>query len=144
MAASSDSLHGMLMRLVQAAGMLQPEVVVPGHVASLSEIFAIHELDVDGPLAQRDLSERLRLDKSTVSRLVAGLVRKGYVERERDPANRRLDRLRLTRAGRDVHRSMASAFHDRHTQVLEGMTEAERAALRTGLAGLLRALTGGE
>lgn len=134
-----EPLHGLLMQLVQASGLLQPELA-HGHAVSLSELFAIHELDVDGPLAQRDLSERLRLDKSTVSRLVAGLVRKGYVERERDPANRRLDRLLVTDAGRRAHREIRAAFHDRHVQVLDEMTDDERAALVTGLTGLLRAL----
>lgn len=142
MAARPDPLPRLLMRLVQEAGLLHPESADGGHTASLSEIFAIHELDVDGPLAQRDLTERLRLDKSTVSRLVAGLVRKGYIERERDPANRRLDRLRLTDDGRVAHRELAAAFHERHTALLGAMTDDERAALRTGLAALLRVMTG--
>lgn len=134
-----EPLHGLLMQLVQASGLLHPE---PGHgpAVSLSELFALHELDVDGPLAQRDLTERLRLDKSTVSRLVAGLVGKKYVARERDPANRRLDRLIVTEKGRRTHREIREAFHDRHVHVLDAMTMSEREALRTGLSGLLRAL----
>lgn len=134
-----ESLHGLLMQLVQASGLLQPGPG-DGPAVSLSELFAIHELDADGPLAQRDLTERLRLDKSTVSRLVAGLVRKGYVARERDPANRRLDRLTVTEKGRQAHREIREAFHDRHVRVLDAMTPAEREALRTGLTGLIRAL----
>lgn len=134
-----EPLHGLLMQLVQASGLLQPGPG-DGPAVSLSELFAIHELDADGPLAQRDLTERLRLDKSTVSRLVAGLVRKGYVARERDPANRRLDRLLVTEKGRRTHREIREAFHARHVRVLDAMTAAEREALRTGLTGLLRAL----
>lgn len=134
-----EPLHGLLMQLVQASGLLQPGSD-QGRAVSLSELFAIHELDDDGPLAQRDLTERLRLDKSTVSRMVAGLVRKGYVARERDPANRRLDRLLVTDEGRRAHREIREAFHTRHVDVLGAMTAAEREALRTGLAGLLRAL----
>lgn len=139
-----EPLHGLLMQLVQASGLLQPEPARGGHFVSLSELFAIHELDADGPLAQRDLTERLRLDKSTVSRLVAGLVRKGYIARERDPANRRLDRLMVTEAGRAAHRDIRDAFHARHVQVLAAMTDAERNALLTGLTGLLRALHAGQ
>ena len=138
-----EPLHGLLMELVQASGLLQPELGNGDHAVSLSELFAIHELDADGPLAQRDLTERLRLDKSTVSRLVAGLVRKGYIARERDPANRRLDRLHVTDAGRVAHREIREAFHARHLEVLAAMTETERTALVTGLTGLLRALRAG-
>lgn len=137
-----DPLHGLLMELVQAAGLLQPDAGWHGPAVSLSELFAVHELDADGPLAQRDLTERLRLDKSTVSRLVDGLVRKGYVTRERDPANRRLYRLLLTAEGRAAHRAAAAGFHERHAGLLDAMTAAEREALGIGLTGLLRALRG--
>jgi DNA-binding MarR family transcriptional regulator len=41
-------------------------------------------------------SPRLRLEKSSVSRLVADLEQRALLHRERDEANRRLYRLRLT------------------------------------------------
>ena len=138
-----EPLHGLLMELIQAAGLLQPDAGWHGPAVSLSELFAVHELDADGPLAQRDLTERLRLDKSTVSRLVDGLVRKGYVTRERDPANRRLYRLLVTAEGRAAHRGAAAGFHERHAGLLAAMTGDERRALAVGLTGLLRALRAG-
>jgi DNA-binding MarR family transcriptional regulator len=123
------------MDLVRAAGLLQLDQAV-----SMSQAFALHELDSDTPLSQRDLAERLRLEKSTVSRMVAELERKGLVVRERDPANRRLYRLRLTDAGRAQHVRMATAFHERYVCWVSAMTPAERDALLTGLPALLRAI----
>ncbi len=46
------------------------------------------------------LSERLKLDASTLSRTVDSLVRAGYVDRVVDPDNRRSVRLGLTAEGR--------------------------------------------
>lgn len=46
------------------------------------------------------LSERLKLDTSTLSRTVDGLVRTGYVDRITDPANRRYVLLGLTTKGK--------------------------------------------
>ena len=47
-----------------------------------------------------DLSQQLRLDSSTLSRRVDGLVRAGYVDRTIDPMNRRYVQLGLTARGR--------------------------------------------
>jgi DNA-binding MarR family transcriptional regulator len=126
------------MDFVRAAGLLQLDQEV-----SMSQAFALHELDTDTPLSQRDLAERLRLEKSTVSRLAAELERKGLVVRERDPANRRLYRLRLTDAGRARHVHMAKMFHVQYDRWVSAMTPTEREALLTGLPALLRAIRHG-
>jgi DNA-binding MarR family transcriptional regulator len=91
-------------------------------------------------VSQQELAERLRLEKSTVSRLVAGLEVRGLLVRERDPANRRFVRLSLTPAGQRLHVDLARAMHERQGAVLAAMTPSERAALQTGLVGLLRVL----
>jgi DNA-binding MarR family transcriptional regulator len=69
--AEAARLHELLMDVVRAAGLLQPDQTVAGQPVSLSQAFALHELDTDTPLSQRDLAERLRLEKSSVSRLAA-------------------------------------------------------------------------
>jgi len=57
---------------------------------------------IDGEAGTRavDLAGRYRLDKSTVSRQVGDLERRGLVERATDPAGGRGQVLRLTAAGR--------------------------------------------
>lgn len=133
-------LHGLLLELVRSIELLHVADDAGAGQVSLSEVFALHELDRRGGLAQQELAERLQLDKSTVSRLVAGLEARGLLVRERDPGNRRIVRLSLTPAGRRLHLDLADAMHARQRCVLAGMTASERAALGTGLAGLLRAL----
>ncbi|HEY8454023.1 MAG TPA: MarR family transcriptional regulator [Actinopolymorphaceae bacterium] len=139
-AAASERLHAALMELIRVTGLLQPDQIVPDGSLSLSQAFAIHELDVDPPLTQRDLVERLRLDKSSVSRLVADLERKALVVRERDPANRRYYRLTLTRKGRAAHTRIAKDFHRHYVRWVTGMTPAEVDALLVGLPALIRAI----
>ena len=133
-------LHELLMDLVRAAGLLQPDHAVPGQPLTVSQAFALHELDRDVPLSQQDLAERLRLEKSSVSRLAADLERRGLLVRERDPDNRRLYRLRLTDEGHALHARMRSTFQHRYARWVSAMTPAERAALLTGLPALLRAV----
>jgi DNA-binding MarR family transcriptional regulator len=61
---------------------------------------------VRGPASQQDLAARLHLEKSTVSRMAAGLEQRGLVVRERDPGNRRLYRLRLTERGAELRAAL--------------------------------------
>ncbi|HEY2956692.1 MAG TPA: MarR family transcriptional regulator [Actinomycetota bacterium] len=137
-----DWLQPLLQRLVRESGLLQPERHAPGSAVSVSEGFALAELARDAPLTQRALAERLRLEKSTVSRLVAGLERRGLVARERDPRNRRSYRLHLTRCGHAAAAGLAATYHRRHLELLAAMTPAERDALAVGLAALARVLHG--
>jgi DNA-binding MarR family transcriptional regulator len=136
-------LHHLLMDVVRAAGLLQPDQAVPGQAVSLSQVFALHELDTATPLSQRELADRLGLEKSTVSRLAAEMERKGLLARERDPDNRRLYRLRLTDEGRALHVSIASVFHEQFRRWLAAMSPAERDALHVGLPALVRAIRHG-
>jgi DNA-binding MarR family transcriptional regulator len=128
------------MDLIRAAGKLQPDQTVAGHPVSLSQAFALHELDIDTPLSQRDLAERLGLEKSSVSRLAAELERNGLLVRERDPDNHRQYRLSLTAQGRAVHARMATTFHQQYQCWVAAMTPSERAALLKGLPALVRVI----
>src|SRR3954467_6289187 len=107
---SPERLHDLLMDLVRAIGLLHPDHDLPGQSVSISQVFAVHELDTGTPLSQRELAERLRLEKSTVSRRAAEMEGKGLLVRERDPGNRRLYRLRLTDEGRALHKRMSVSF----------------------------------
>lgn len=132
----NHEFDGLLMELVRVGGLLQPA----DQRLSMSQMFALHDLDLADVLSQRDLAERLHLEKSTVSRLVAELERRDLVVRERDPDNRRFYRIRITPAGRTEHRTMAHQMHERYVAWLGGMSSSEQSALRTGLTGLIRSI----
>ena len=138
--ATPQRLHELLMDLVLAAGLLQPDQAIPGQPVSVSQAFALHELDTDTPLSQRDLAERLHLEKSTVSRMATEMERKGLLIRERHPDNRRLYRLRLTDQGRALHASIGAAFHAQYVRWVAALTPSEREALHGGLHALVRAM----
>jgi DNA-binding MarR family transcriptional regulator len=136
----AERIHALLMDLIRAGGLLQLDHTVPGHQVSMSQAFALHELDTEAPLSQQELAERLRLEKSSVSRMAAEMERRGLLVRERDPDNHRQYRLRLTDKGRTMHARMASSFHARYEQWVGDLTGAERAALLKGLPALVRAI----
>ncbi len=82
----------------------------------------------------------LGLDKSTVSRLAAGLERKGWVRRGRDEDNQRYLRLYLTPQGSEVAGRVWQAWQFRQARILAALSADERAGLSAGLRGLVRGL----
>ncbi len=134
----ADQLHVLFMDLVRVAGLIRPDQEIPGFPISMSQAFAVHELDTDVPLSQRELADRLRLEKSTVSRMIADLERLGLVERERDPASRRTKRLRLTGEGRALHVRIAANYREQFRHWAAGLSDTESAALLVGLPALIR------
>jgi DNA-binding MarR family transcriptional regulator len=107
---------------------------------SASEARALIELISARGIAQGELAGLLGLEKSTVSRLAAGLERKGWVRRGRDGENQRYVRLYLTAEGRAVAVRVWGAWQSRQARILGALSVEERAGLSAGLRGLVRGL----
>jgi DNA-binding MarR family transcriptional regulator len=107
---------------------------------SASEARALTELLAAHGIAQGQLAALLGLEKSTVSRLAAGLEGKGWIRRGRDERNHRYVRLYLTPQGRAVADRLWQAWQSRQERILAGLTAEERAGLILGLRGVLRGL----
>ena len=125
--------------MIRLSRILEPQSGAGTH-ASLSEVMALGELAEVEEMSQNELARRLGLEKSTVSRLLAGLVDRGWVSRERNPENRRLYRLQLTHDGQAAAWRIGKQLHAQHTQLLSGLTQGERQGLAIGLAGIARVL----
>ncbi|GAA3154020.1 hypothetical protein GCM10010466_51180 [Planomonospora alba] len=136
-----DGLSRLLQLLVRTGRLLEPREY-GGLRVSPSEVFALGELADAGTLSQQELAARLGLEKSTVSRLAAGMERRGWLSRDRDPANRRLYRLRLTGDGLAAAHQVGADLRAVHAGLFAGLTETEREGLALGLAGLARVLAG--
>lgn len=78
---------------------------------SLSQVFALQELE-NRSMSVKEIAEKLRLERSSVSRLVDGLVKGGFVSRELNEHNRREVILRLTDKGeRSLERLREKSIH---------------------------------
>ena len=123
---------------VQAGATVAADEPVP--TVSSSEARALIELVSARGIAQGELAAVLGLDKSTVSRLAAGLERKGWISRGRDEGNQRYVRLYLTPQGGDVAARVWRAWQSRQARILAALSPDERAGLAAGLGGLVRGL----
>lgn len=69
------------------------------HDISVTQCWALDALVRASPLSLNELAAELYLDKSTASRVVDALERKGYVQRRRNPADGRAVSLEITPSG---------------------------------------------
>jgi DNA-binding MarR family transcriptional regulator len=106
------------------------------HDISVTQCYALETLVEQGPMRLSELTERLFLDKSTTSRVVQTLIKKGYVERRDDSNDRRAIALGATRAGRHL---CARIKADLVTQQKELLVELEP-DVRTGVIDVIRGL----
>jgi len=69
------------------------------HGLGLTQWYVLYHVANDGPLTQRNLTERLAVERATLSGVVASLVRKGLVEQLPDDNDGRVRLVRLTDLG---------------------------------------------
>ncbi|MEH1130749.1 MarR family winged helix-turn-helix transcriptional regulator [Micromonospora sp. CPCC 206061] len=128
-----------LMRFVRNFGLHQPDRTPCGQPLPVSEAHALTEIARDGRLRQVELARRLRLEKSTVSRLVTNLVGRGWVQRHTADDDGRGVLLELTDAGGTAAERLAEARRQRLDALLERVPDDERAAVVRALQTLAEA-----
>jgi DNA-binding MarR family transcriptional regulator len=73
-----------------------------GEELSPSQTAALATIDRHGPLTPSELAVRERIQRPTVTRIVARLEERGLVQRTRDPQDGRSSLVALTPAGREL------------------------------------------
>ncbi len=136
------SLQDTMVALVRAFDLHQPEQTPCGEPVPVSQAHALMELARDRALPQHELGGRLRLQRSTVSRLVAQLERRGWVCRDRHEGDARVAMLSLTTAGRAAADQLATARAAKFAELLAAIPDTDRGTVRAGLAVLVEALRG--
>ena len=91
----------------------------------------------EGPLSQQRLSERIGLDRTTIVAIVDDLERAGYVERRRDPNDRRAYALEATPAGERWRQRVGKAVLEAEAEFLAPLRAGERRTLVALLQKLL-------
>src|SRR4051812_48523801 len=93
-------------------------------------------LQAYGPLSQQQLANGLNVNRTAMVKLIDGLEAKGFVERIRNPEDRRAYALHATRAGLESMTEMLPRMARAEKELTENLSESEHARLNA----LLRAL----
>lgn len=103
---------------------------------SVTQCYALEALVEHGSMRLNELAARMFLDKSTTSRVVQTLVKKGYVEQHTAADDRRATTLRATRAGRDLCGRIMTDLVEQQKAVLADLEP----AIRTGVVDVIKRL----
>jgi DNA-binding MarR family transcriptional regulator len=106
---------------------------------SVTQCYALEALVRRGGTTLNDLAAQLYLDKSTASRVVDALERKGYVTRLTHPDDRRAVLLDVTEPGRALEGKIRDSILAEERELLAGFAPEVRQAMAQLLRRLARA-----
>lgn len=129
----SSVLNELLVRTFNDILTVEEYEIRKGPFKNLS-ISEIHTIDAIGMYRARTMSQVATELSITVGALTASinnLVKKGYVSRERDEADRRIVNIRLTREGKIAFRIHEKFHLDMVRQTMKGLAEKENILLES-------------
>ncbi len=137
--------HGLQQMLARAVRMVsavrkRQAAITRRHGVTMLQVAALHALREAGAINITELAGRLHLNQSTVSSLVARMVRDGLVVRLRDRHDRRSVKLELTEHAFEVTRIVNVSPFAFFRALLGSLNDDDRRALARVLAKLERSL----
>lgn len=93
---------------------------------TLAQCHVLLEMNGSDPVTTGQLAERLKLDQSTLSRTVDGLVKRGLVYRSPNESDRRVTWLNLTESGRALREAINRANDEYYSRVFARIPEQRR------------------
>jgi DNA-binding MarR family transcriptional regulator len=86
-----------------------------------AQVFVLQQLRLFAPLSVNDLAGRTYSHQSTVSVVIDGLVKLGYVEKSPSPEDQRKVALRLSAAGKKLLKGKQNTMQERFAAAIERM-----------------------
>jgi DNA-binding MarR family transcriptional regulator len=110
---------------------------------SVSQYTTLSVLDHRSGLSNAQLARRALVSPQSMNEVLLTLEQRGLVRRRAHPDHGRILQARLTAKGRSVLASCDTEVQEVEARMLSGMSDEDRAALRTALLRGIRSLQGG-
>ena len=105
---------------------------------SFTQIKVLCALEMDGQdRSVKSLADSMSVSLPAMSRAVDGLFERGFVQREEDPTDRRMKRVRLTESGRSVPLALNEARMSALHELIGSLDGEEAESLQKALALML-------
>jgi MarR family 2-MHQ and catechol resistance regulon transcriptional repressor len=95
------------------------------HGLSVSQCYVLDALAEEGDLTMQRLAQRMHLAISTMTRVVAQLVRQGYARRRRDPEDRRVIHVTITPRGKEIMATIRRSLIESQKAILRTVTKGQ-------------------
>jgi DNA-binding MarR family transcriptional regulator len=90
----------------------------------------------DENMNNKEIAKRMNLSPSRLTRIIDGLVQKGYMQREIDQTDRRNMRVFLSKRGKILTHNLAKAFVDIHSEILQDIDAPQHKSLIVAMENL--------
>ena len=147
---AQDSVR-LSLRLLTTARLIEREVDAMMRArfgSTIARFDFLSALDRHGPLTLGEVSQYLLVSNGNVTQLRARLEAEGHITTQADANDRRIQNVRLTRAGESVFKRMAKAHAACVDSLLGDLTQSDKQALTRLLDGarasIRRTLTKGD
>jgi len=107
---------------------------------TMTQSYTLQSIQSSEKMTMNQLSERMGLATSTMTRIVDNLVRDGYIERIRDEADRRLVFVTLTSDGDKLAEELRQCTWGCFTNIVDNISREERNSVLEGIRVFLEAL----
>jgi DNA-binding MarR family transcriptional regulator len=105
-----------------------------------SEFRCLKMFDKKETINNKNIAKRMNLSASRLTRIIDGLVAKGYTEREINPSDRRNMDVNLSKKGTNLVQKLDHAYVNIHKELLEDIEESQHKPLIYAMTNLLGAM----
>lgn len=95
------------------------------HGFTTSQCYALLEIYKSGNLTMNEISEKMNLNTSTMTRILDNLVRDRFVQRNRDESDRRIVIISLTERGREMAMRLGNTVNDYYKRIIANIPEGQ-------------------
>lgn len=133
-----DEVGEMVQKLVRMFQLFERDQIKI-HGFTSSQCYSLIEILKSGNLTMNELSDRMNLDTSTMTRVIDKLVRDELIKRERDEADRRIVLVGLTEKGKEAALMLNSTVNEYYKKIISSIPEGTMDEVLRTVSILLRA-----
>lgn len=119
-----DEVGMMIQKLARVLQLFERDQIKT-HGFTTSQCYTILELYKSESLTMNELSEKMNLNSSTMTRILDNLVRDKYVSRDRDEVDRRIVIVSLTDGGRKAAKELDIAVKEYYKKIIANIPEGQ-------------------
>lgn len=136
---TAETLADLTFRLL-ASCHEKEERLAKSHDLTQAEFRCLRHIQAGENINNREIAERMKLSASRLTRIIDGLVQKGYVMREIEPTDRRNMRVYLSAKGVEFVQRLNGDYIDIHKEILADIDIEQHKPLINAMTHLLSAL----
>jgi DNA-binding MarR family transcriptional regulator len=111
--------------IIRSARMMINENLRPFNLSSAEGNILLHLLTQGHEMGQEQIVEQLDVSKPAISRALDSLEEKGFVTRQTDPGDRRMQRVRLTDRALETGPAVEEVYNQFYNLAIKGISQEE-------------------